>query len=94
MRSKERLMSTLRARKPKSEEWETRLGTSGFNPLDVLELQDAVRNREHSVHLTDSNQTLILTYKVRSDGEVVHYKPERGFVPIGTLNIDHLLRGL
>lgn len=73
----------------KGEEWEDRLGTSSFNPLDILELQDAVRASSPSVVLS-GNRVFVLTY---SPG-VVHYKPERGFAPCGHLQIDRLLKGI
>jgi hypothetical protein len=75
--------------KKKTETWQARLGTS-LNPIQVLEMQDAVRARETRVRM--EGKWFELRYS--SDGETVQYVPLRGFVPTGYLNIAKLLRSL
>jgi len=72
------------------EVWQARVGTRVFNPLEVMELQEALRGKEKRVKLGD--RWFLLRYQ--DDGETVFYSPEKGSVPCGYLNIDKLLRSL
>jgi len=74
-------------KKQKEEPWQARLGTKVFNPVQAMEMQDAVRDRADSVVIDD--RKFLLTYKVEGK---VFYKPENGVAPCGYLNISHFLR--
>jgi hypothetical protein len=78
------------AKKP--EEWESRLGTTSFNPLEVFDLQDAVKSQQPTADL--QGRVFLLSYSVRNNEEVVYYRPERGFAPCGYLNVRRFLGGL
>lgn len=70
----------------KHEEWEARLGTSSFDPLQVMKLSDAVKNRDETVQLGGRNFSL--TYR----GDRVFYSPVEGYVPCGWIEIDRIVK--
>jgi hypothetical protein len=72
----------------KAEDWEAKLGVSGFDPLEVMQLADAVKLQSESVTL--GGRTFHLRYK---EGKV-HYGPDRGYVPCGWIDIDKLGEGI
>jgi hypothetical protein len=80
-------MRLPRPRKAKAEDWETRLGTGSFNPLEILELSDAVRERRGTVVIGGTNYAL--SYR----NERVFYCPVEGFIPCGWLEISRIERG-
>ena len=85
-------MPTLKVKMTKYEHWEAKIGTQSFTPLEILDLQDAVRNREASVTLDDKyrgHRVFLLTYTDLT----FHYQPERDFAPRGTLTIKRFLEG-
>lgn len=68
------------------EDWQAKLGTTSFDPLDAMTLADAVRVRAKTVALS------VGTFKLRYQGHTVHYSPERGFTPCGFINIEQIER--
>lgn len=72
----------------KYEPWEARLGVSGFDPLEVMQLADAVKN--HAETVTFAGKTFNLHY----EGNKVRYSPERGYTPCGWIDIDKLGEGI
>lgn len=76
-------------KRKKTEVWQSRLGTSAFNPLEVLDMQDAVKKRAKFVTIGGTKFTL--SYK--HSGKVF-YKPVNAFAPSGYLDIEQFLRGL
>jgi hypothetical protein len=73
----------------REEKWESKLGTSSFDPLEVIELQDAIRQRIVVARI--GGRQFELTYYSAEDGEKVHYSPLEGFVPSGNLDIKRFL---
>lgn len=73
--------------KSKPEKWAAKLGTTALNPLQVIDLQDAVRARKKKVKLEE--RWFVIKYL--PDGETIYYSPEGGYVPSGYLNIQRLL---
>lgn len=73
------------------EEWEARLGTSGFNPLEVFDLIDAVKAKKKIANI--QGRQFKLSYHTFQGNACVHYSPVDGFVPMGDIQIDKLLRG-
>ena len=59
----------------------TRTAPKRFNPLEMMELSKAVKKRKPTIKLR--GKTFILKYENGS----LFYRPERGFVPCGWLNI-------
>lgn len=76
-------------RKKPLEEWQAKLGTSALDPMQAMDLQEAIRKRKKRANL-DGRWFLI---KYLSDGETIHYSPEEGFVPTGYLNIRKFVEG-
>lgn len=74
-------------RKAPIEAWEARLGSSAFDPLAVMDLQDAIRNKRKKVTLNGREFRL----KYSDDSLVVFYAPVEGFAPAGYLNIEKFL---
>jgi len=73
----------------KPEPWEARLGVSSFDPLDVMALADAVKERSETVVLRGQ------TFKLRYKNDKVHYSPTDGtYVPCGWVDIDKLGEGI
>jgi hypothetical protein len=72
----------------KAEDWEAKLGVSGFNPLEVMQLADAVKLRSESVTLGSR------TFNLRYEEGKVHYSPERDYAPRGWIDIDKLGEGI
>jgi len=70
----------------KYEEWQARLGTTTFDPLDTFTLADAIRSRSPTVVLTVG--TFELTYR----GAKVQYRPVEGFAPTGWIDIERIER--
>lgn len=66
------------------EDWEARLGVTSFDPLDVMRLADAVKERATTVQLNRGN--FVLVYQ----DDKVHYSPVEGFVPTGWVEIAKL----
>lgn len=71
----------------KYEPWEAALGLTSFNPLEAMQLQDAIRNREETVLL--GSKTFALHYR----DDKVHYSPVEGYVPCGWLDIERMEKG-
>lgn len=69
------------------EGWQARLGTTNFDPLTVMDLQDAVRARKKTVIL--QGRKFLLKYDKKN--KTVYYSPEEGFAPAGYLEIERLL---
>lgn len=80
--------------KKRTEEWESRLGTSNFNPLEVIELQDAIK--KHKIIVSIQNREFSLRYYLspKTKEEMVFYKLSDNFVPCGHLSINRFLRGI
>lgn len=72
---------------PKVEDWEARLGTTAFDPLEAMQFVDAVKNRETSLNL--GTRSFALVYR----DDKVFYTPIQGFVPCGWLDISRVERG-
>jgi hypothetical protein len=70
----------------KYEPWEARLGVTSFDPLEVIQLVDAIRARAETVTLTSG------TFKLKYEPGRVHYSPERGFTPTGWIDIERIER--
>lgn len=66
------------------QDWEARLGTTSFDPLDVMRLAEAVKDRKATVMLSRGNFVLIY------ESDRVHYSPVSGFVPTGWIEINRL----
>jgi len=71
----------------KVEDWEAQIGTTSFDPLEAMDLVDAIKARKKSVVLGE--RTFYLDY----DPKRVHYRPDRGFVPCGWIDLDRIERG-
>ena len=71
----------------KEEPWQTALGTKVFNPLQAMDMQDAIRKKAKSV--TIDGKKFVLSYKLKGK---VFYRPEHDFAPCGYLDIDNFLR--
>lgn len=74
-------------KKHKQEPWAAKLGTTTLDPLQVMDLQDAVRARKKTAVV--QGKKFLLSYK----GEQVYYQPaEDGvFAPSGYLDIKRFL---
>lgn len=73
-------------KRKKEEPWQARLGTTVFDPLECMELQDAIGKKAKKV--TIGEKTFLLSYKLEGQ---VFYKPEKGYAPCGYLNMEHFL---
>lgn len=73
----------------RQEEWNARLGSTYLDPLQVIDLQDAIRDRKKSV--TVQGTKFLLTY---TNSNTVYYQPadDRFFTPAGYLDIKRFLR--
>lgn len=72
----------------KQEEWAAKLGTTTFDPLEVLAIQDAIRVKAKTVEI--EGRKFILSYKEK--GKVFYSPAEDGiFAPCGWLDIDRFL---
>jgi len=67
------------------EDWQANLGTKNFDPLQIMDLQEAIGKRAASVEL--SGRKFTLNY----EGEKVFYMPTEGFTPCGYLIIKQFL---
>lgn len=76
--------------KKRTEPWQAKVGTSALNPIQVMELQDAVRDRKDMVSL----EGISFQLRYSDDGETVQYVPVKGWTPTGFLNIAKLLRSI
>lgn len=74
-------------RRKAEEKWQAKVGTSSFNPLEIMDLQDAVKLRKKKIKLGE--REFILEY--REDGKVVYYHPSDGFAPAGYIEIRRLM---
>ena len=72
---------------PKIEDWEARLGTTAFDPLEAMLVIDAIKAREKSVNL--GNRTFTFVYRDNK----VFYAPIESFTPCGWLDIERVERG-
>jgi len=68
------------------EVWEKKLGLQSFDPLQLLELADAVRERRETVNL---GKNFSLVYRE----EKVFYSPVDGYTPCGWIAIAKLEEG-
>ncbi len=68
------------------ETWQAKLGTDQFNPLEVFELEEALKNKKPSVTL--SGRKFELKYYRDDNRNMVRYYPKEGFTPMGFLDID------
>lgn len=75
--------------KRKHEVWQTRLGTSTLDPLQVLTMQGAIRKKKSEVVI--DGRKYLLSYKIPGQ---VFYKPEGAFSPAGYLDIEKFLKEL
>jgi hypothetical protein len=75
--------------KRKPEQWQSLLGTSAFDPLEIFDLQDAIREGKKVADV--QGRKFQLKYRNGS----VFYAPldDRIFVPSGWLEIGRFLRG-
>lgn len=71
-------------KKQRVEDWEARLGTTSFDPLEVMQLADAIKDRKETVLLGSRN--FALSYR----GDRVFYSPVEGFAPCGWLDISRI----
>lgn len=71
----------------KVEDWEAAIGTSSFDPIEAMDLVDAIKARKDRVLLGD--RTFFLDYEPTR----VHYCPERGFVPCGWIDLAKIEKG-
>jgi len=78
------------SRKP-PEIWQSRLGTNTFNPLEAMELQDAIRKHASSIKLRDK-KFLLTYYKVGNNKKVFYRPADDSFVPAGHLDIQQFLK--
>jgi hypothetical protein len=70
----------------KYEEWQARLGTTTFDPLDAMTLATAIRERASTVVLN------LGTFKLHYKGDKVQYRPIEGFTPTGWIDIERIER--
>ena len=76
------------AKKKRTQElWQSKLGTSALNPIQVMELQDALKERAVRVQL----EGRWFSIRYEPDGKTIYYSPEEGYTPSGYLNISHFL---
>ena len=68
-------------KKQKYEPWEARLGVTSFNPLEAMQLADAIKARQGTVAIGGRN--FALTYR----DDKVFYSPVEGFTPCGWLDL-------
>ncbi len=74
----------------KPEEWQSKLGTSTFDPLQVQDMQDAISH--HLTTVSVGGRKFLLTYYTTSDGDKVYYRPaDDSFAPAGHLDIKKFL---
>jgi hypothetical protein len=78
----------MRKGSKKPEEWEEKLGTSYLNPLQVLDMQDAIRERKEFA-IVDGYM-----FSFKYEGNRVFYKPVDKETPTGYLTIDKFLEEL
>ena len=71
------------------EEWQARLGTKALNPVQVLDMQEALRERKKRAEIDGR----WFKFVYHNDG-TVYYTPEEGFAPCGYLIIDKFLEEL
>ena len=74
--------------KHRIETWQSKLGTTGLNPLQVIQMQDAIKERKKQVRF-EHGRLFYLKYK---NSNHVYYRPERGFAPAGWLDIEKFLQ--
>ena len=75
----------------REEKWQAKLGVSAFDPLQTIELQDAIRRRDEIVLI--GKREFQLTYYSTVEGEKVHFTPVEGFIPMGHLDVKRFLEG-
>lgn len=80
----------MRKRHRPPESWEAKIGTSSFDPLTVMDLQDAVRQRRKQVILND-RKFLLSYYQVNGEAKVYYSPAGPIFAPSGHLDIKRLL---
>jgi len=71
----------------KWEGWQSRLGTSALDPLQVMDMQEAIRKRRKSVIV--QGKEFLLTYY--GDNHVYYRPGDDSFAPAGHLNIKRFL---
>ena len=74
----------------KPEPWAARLGTSALDPLQVMDLQEAIRKRAKTALV--GGVKFKLSYK--KDGTVFYQPAEEGkYSPCGYLDIERFMEG-
>lgn len=76
--------------KKKSEPWQAALGTNALNPLQAMDLQEAVRNNLEKAEIEGKPFTI----KYLPDGKTIFYKPVKGGVPCGYVLIERILTNI
>jgi hypothetical protein len=74
----------------KVEPWQAKLGTSTFNPLQVIDMQTALRKRAKSA-VVQGRKFLLTYYKVKEEQKVFYRPADDSFAPAGHLDVDRFL---
>src|SRR3970040_1265487 len=74
----------------KWEEWQSRLGTRTFNPLEVIDMQKAIRKRKTFVDV--QGRRFLLRYYTKQGEDKVFFRPDGDLLtPCGHLDIRRFL---
>lgn len=73
----------------RQEEWQAKLGTSALNPLEVLDLQEAIKAKKKIAVL--QGRKFHISYYREEGEDKIHYKPVEGFTPCGFLLVKKIM---
>lgn len=77
----------MKSRTRPPEEWQAKLGTTNFDPLEAIDLVDAVKARKKRAKIGDRMFTL------NYEATRVYYSPVDGFAPSGWLELERIEKG-